>query len=211
MIYEKEFKKYGFDDVVAYSGVDITDQMMDESFQVSESFFADEYQIKDSKIRELVKKTGQICFVIYDKSVKKVIGYSFWLPIKSKVFIDFLENKEMLMFIEEEYCSRFDEPTVNLFQTGEAFVSGYDLDTLHRALEDIIQSKILTLAKKNIKVEYLAIEAVCKYDTEYLAPLMGLSKKINKGNSMFFLGRYSPKTAFARSALSVELMQYYKD
>lgn len=210
MIYEKEFRRYGFDDLVAYSGVDITDKMMDESFKVSAEFFEDEYQIKDSKIRELIKTTGQICFIIYDKSAKKVIGYSFWLPIKSKVFIEFLENKEMLMFIEEEYCSKFDEKTVNLFQAGEAFVTGYDLDNIHRAIEDIIQSKILTLAKKDIKVEYLAIEAVCKYDEEYLVPLMGLTKKINKGNSLFFLGKYSPKTSFARSKLSAELMEYYK-
>lgn len=211
MVYEKEFSQHGFNNIVAYSGVDISDQMMEESFKVSESFFEDEYQIKDSKIRDLIKKTGQICFVIYDKAEKKVIGYSFWLPIKSQVFANFLQNKEMLMFIEEEHCSKFDEPVVNLFQAGEGFVPGYDLDNLHRAVEDIIQNKILQLAKRGVLVEYLAIEAVCKYDKEYLAPLMGLTKNVNKGNSVFYLGKYSPKTFFARSNLSDELKNYYKN
>lgn len=210
MIFEKEFQRYGFDNIVAYSGTDITDKMIEESFKISEAFFDAEYQIKDSQIRELIKHVGQICFMIYDKSKKQVIGYSFWLPIKSKVFIEFLKNKEMLMFIKEDYCAKFNEPTVNLFQTGEAFVAGYDLDNLHRGLEDIIQEKILVLARKGVKVEYIAIEAVCKYDEEYLAPLMGLTKKIKKGNSSFFCDKYSPRTTFARSKVCAELKEYYK-
>lgn len=210
MIFDKEFKRYGFDDIVAYSGVDITDEMLEESFKISESFFDDEFQIKDSKIKEIIKKIGQISFIIYDNSEKRVIGYSFWIPIKSSVFIDFIKKDEMLMFIEEEHCSQFNEATVNLFQAGEAFVTGYDLDNLHRGLEDIIQEKILVLARKGVKVEFIAIEAVCKYDKEYLVKLLGLKKGVKKGNSTFYCDRYSPKTTFARSKVVQELLEYYK-
>ena len=39
MVFEKEFKHYGFESVVAYSGTDITEEMMNESFKVSNDFF----------------------------------------------------------------------------------------------------------------------------------------------------------------------------
>lgn len=210
MIFEKEFKRYGFEDIVAYSASDISDEMLEESFAVSENFFADEFQIKNSKIRQIVKNAGQICFIIVDKSVKKVIGYSFWIPIKSSVFVDFIKKNEMLLFIEEEHCSKFNEATVNLFQAGEAFVMGYDLDNIHKALEDIIQEKILVLARRGVKVEYVAIEAVCKYDEEYLAKLMGLNRGVKKGKSTFFCDKYSPQTMFARSKYANELKEFYK-
>ena len=209
MVFEKEFKRYGFHDIVAYSATDITDDMINQGFEISREFFQDEFQIDNSKIKDLIKTMGQICFVVYDKSQKKVIGYSYWLPIKTTIFAQFIKSNEMLMMIEPEHCSKFDEPTVNLFQVGEAFVSGYDLDNLHRGLEDIIQSKILVLARKGVKIEYVAIEAVCKYDEDYLAKLLGLTSKVKKDKSIFYCGKYSPTTMFARSKYVDELKEYY--
>ena len=211
MIFEKEFIHYGFDDIVAYSGNDITEEMIDESFKVSQDFFEDEFQINESKIKDIIKKVGQICFIIKDKSKNKVIGYSFWVPIKVQVFTEFIKNKKMLMFIEEEHLSKFNEPVVNLFQAGEAFVAGYDLDTLHKALEDIFQSKILVLAQNGVKIGYIAIEAVCKYDEDYLVKQLGLKRKVDKDNSKFYCDKYSPKTTFARSRYAGQLIEYYKD
>ena len=209
MVFEKEFNKHGFENIVAYSGSDITDEMMEQSFNVSEDFFHEEYQINNSKIKDIVKNFGQICFVIVDNSAKKVIGYSFWVPIKAQVFTEFIKSKKMLMFIEEEHCSKFNEPIVNLFQAGEAFVGGYDIDLLHRALEDIIQSKILVLAQKGVKIGYIAIEAVCEYDEKYLVELLGLKRKIQKDNSKLYCDKYSTKTTFARSEISKYLEEFY--
>lgn len=211
MVFEKEFKHYGFESVVAYSGTDITEEMMNESFKVSDDFFHEEYQINESKIKDIVKNVGQICFIIKDESVNKVIGYSFWVPIKEQVFVNFIKANEMLMFIEEEHCSKFNEPVVNLFQAGEAFVGGYDIDLLHKALEDIIQQKILVLAKKGVKIGYVAIEAVCEYDEKYLAKLLGLSKGVKKEKSIFYCDKYSPSKTFARSMYAEYLKEYYKD
>ena len=210
MVFEKEFTRYGFDDIVAYSGTDITDAMMEESFSVSGKFFAAQYQINESKIRDIVKKYGQMCFIIFDKTDKKVIGYSFWVPIKTSVFVEFIKNQEMLMFIEEEHCSGFGEPVVNLFQAGEAFLPGYDLDNLHKALEDIFQSKVLVLAKRGTKIGYVAIEAVCKYDEDYLVANLGIKRKIKKGNSVFYCDYYAPDVVYARSRVVPELLEYYK-
>ncbi|MBP3582235.1 MAG: hypothetical protein J6J33_05750, partial [Clostridia bacterium] len=117
MIFEKEFNNYGFENIVAYSGEDISPKILEESFAVSDNFFAAEYQINKSKIREIIAKYGQMCFIIVDKNDNKVIGYSFWLPIKNSIFVDFMKKEEMLLFIEEEYCTGFNEQVISLFQT----------------------------------------------------------------------------------------------
>ena len=210
MKFEKEFRHYGFESIVAYSANDITEEMMNESFKVSENFFHDEYQINESKIKDIIKNVGQICFIIKDESVNRVIGYSFWIPIKSQIFAEFIESRQMLMFIEEEHCSKFNEPVVNLFQAGEGFVEGYDIDLIHKALEDIIQEKILVLAQKGVKIGYVAIEAVCEYDEKYLVQLLGLETKLKKDKSTFYCGKYSPEKTFARSKYASYLKEYYK-
>lgn len=117
----------------------------------------------------------------------------------------------MLLFIEEEYCSGFNEPVISLFQAGEAFVAGYDIDDLHKALEDIVLHKILVLAKRGTKIGYVAIEAVCKYDRDYLVPLLGLERKIVKGNSVFYCDNYKPDKMFARSKIAKEIQYCYKN
>ena len=79
MIFEKEFNNYGFENIVAYSGEDISPKILEESFAVSDNFFAAEYQINKSKIREVIKKYGQMCFIIVDKNE---IKYIFSMPLK---------------------------------------------------------------------------------------------------------------------------------
>lgn len=210
MIFEKEFKNYGLENFIAYSGVDITDKMIESCFEIDKSFYKKEYSIENSQIKNIIKEFGQICFVIVEKTENKVIGYSYWIPIKSSVFIDFIKKKEMLLNLELSQCSNFNEKTVNLFSAGEAFLRGYDLNNLHKCVEDLFLNKILTLAKKGVKVDYLAIEAVCEYDKVYLAPKLGLKKGEKKGTSLFYCDRYSPKTTYPDSLISKELEEYYK-
>lgn len=210
MVFEREFQRYGINNIVAYSASDITDAMIDDAFKLDESFYKKEYSIENSQIREIVKEFGQICFCLYDKKTKKMMGYSYWIPIKTSVFVDFIKKDEMLLNLNKEHCSNFNEATVNLFSAGEAFFPGYDLDAIHKALEDIFQGKILVLAQRGVKVEYVAVEAVCAYDKEYLVKQLGLKRGTKKPNSQFFCDKYSPKTTYSRSIYKDELLQYYK-
>lgn len=210
MIFEKDFERHGFDTIVAYSSKDIPDNLLEDTFQIGNTFFDAQYQFDRPKLKEVVKSFGNFCFVIYDKAEKKVIGYSFWMPVKTKIFADFLQRKEMLLLMEKEYCSEFTEPVINLFQLGEAFVTGYDLDNIHKALEDIFQGKVLALAKKGTKINYIAIEAVCKYDEEYLVKLLGMTHKLKKDKSTFYCEEYSPNLVYNRSRFVPELKEFYK-
>lgn len=210
MVYEKEFRRYNFDSIVAYSGKDITEKMMDESFGVSDNFFEQRYSIKQSHIKDVVRNFGWMCLIIKDREENRIIGYSFWLPIKKEVFVEFLKEQSMLLNIEEDYCTSFNEKSLDLFQAGEAFVAGYDLDLLHRAIEDIFQEKILKLAQNGTYINSLAIEAVCDYDEKYLVSMLGLKKSVKKDKSIFYVDRYSPKTAYSRSPVAKLLQEYYR-
>lgn len=211
MIFEGAFTSHGFESIVAYSGKDITDEMIDECLKIDELFYDEKYYLNNAELKETVKNFGQMCFVFYDTEVGKVIGYSFWLTVKTKVINSFVKEKRMLLDIKPLYCTKVKEgETVNLFSAGEAFVSGYDLGEMHKSIEDIFQKRILDLAYKNIKVKYIAIEAVCKYDEEYLVKLLGLTNSIKKDKSTFYYGEYSPKTVYSRSKYATELLRYYK-
>ena len=99
----------------------------------------------------------------------------------------------MLLNLKLDYCASFEEPEINLFQEGEAFVLGYDIKGLHSAIKDIVQLKILKLAQRGTKINCIAIESVCKYDEEFFVPSIGLKKKFKKNNSVFYCDKYSPK------------------
>lgn len=210
MIFEKDFRARGFDSLVAYSAKDITDKMIDECYELSNKFFPDEYASDGPEIKDVIREFGNFCLVIYNKENKKLVGFSFWIPIKTAVFNEFLKNKKMLLFIKREYCSSFDEPKINLFSASEAFVAGYDLENIHKALEDIFQGKVLALAKKGTKVSFIAIEAVCKYDEEYLVKQLGMIHKIQKEDSTFYCEPYDPTKVYSRSRFVQELKEYYK-
>ena len=211
MIIENIFEKHGFGDIVAYIGKDISDSMIDECFEIDRNFYDDEYSWETSEIRQIVKKLGHLCFVFYDKADKKVMGYSFWLPVKTKVFNAFIKEKVMLLNIKENYCSDYNESEhVNLFLGGEAFVKGYDLKSFHKAVEDAFQLRILDMANAGIKVKFIAAEVCCDYDEKYLMPKLGLSNKVLKDKSIFYYDEYSPKKVYKDSAYAKKLYEYYK-
>lgn len=210
MIFERELVRYGFSDLCIYTAADITDAMIEDGFKISDSFFGTDYSIRNSPIKDVIKSHGKFCFIVYNKAEKKVIGYSYYIPIKISVFKEFKEKEEMLLSLKDEYCADFSEPKINLFCAGEAFVTGYDLDKIHRALEDIFQWKVLSLAKKGTKIATVSIEAVCKYDEEYLVKLLGLNRSVKKHNSTFYCDQYLPEKVFSRSIYVKDLIEYYK-
>lgn len=206
-----EFENYGFSSIVAYTGKDITEAMIEKCFEIDRDFYEKEFSIEGSEIKEIIAKFGQMCLVLVDKEDNQVIGYSYWIPIKPEIFIDFMKNSELLLNLKVDYCASFEEPEVNLFQEGEAFVMGYDVRSLHRAIRDIVQLKILKLAQRGTKINCIALESVCQYDEEFFVPSIGLEKKFKKNNSIFYCDKYSPKTMFLGSKYSKALLEYYKD
>jgi hypothetical protein len=92
MVIENVFNAHGFDRIVAFTGADITESMIDECLAIDREFYEDEFSWEQSDIKDVVKNFGQFCFVFFDKDDKKVMGYSFWFPIKTQVFFDFIKN-----------------------------------------------------------------------------------------------------------------------
>ena len=68
MVFDKIFEDYDFGDIVAYSGRDIKDEMLDACFEIDKTFYDEEYYWDISEIKKIVKKHGHMCFVFYDKA-----------------------------------------------------------------------------------------------------------------------------------------------
>ena len=99
--------------------------------------------------------------------------------------------------------------TVNLFLGGEAFVTGYNIRDMHKAVEDLFQMRIMDLAHIGVKVKYVAMESCCRYDEEFLLPRLGLTNLVRKDKSKFYFDNYSPKVVYKDSKYAKSLEDIY--
>lgn len=209
MIIENEFRERGFDNIICYSGKDITDSLIARCFKLDKAFYGKQFQWDNLGIETTIKKYNQMCFVFVDKTKGNIVGYSYWFPMKLEIINRYIKDKEVILGIKEEDCSPFNISPVHLFLGGEAFVPGYDLLNLHKVIEDIFQYHVLCLAEKGIKVETICFDAVCKYDEEYLVSRTNLSYKIIKNNCTFYYDKYSPNKMYYESKYCNDLKKYY--
>ena len=209
MIYQNEFKSYGYNDLVCYTGKDITEQMIDECISINKNFYKKEF-VWNNEIKSFVLNYSQMCFVFVDKSNNSVMGYSFWFPLKTKVFNAYIKSNQTLVNFKESYFSSYKESVINLFLAGEAYLVGYDIKVLHNAVEDIFQKRILDLAYNGISVKYIAMESKCNFDEQFLIKQIGLTRFDKKPNSVFYYGDYSPYIIYNESKFADNLKQYYQ-
>lgn len=209
MIIENEFKKYGLDNVICLSGKDITKDLIQRCFNLDAVFYNNEFLWDNTGIADVILEYSQMCFIFLDSERKNIVGYNYWFPIKSEILSTFAQVGKALLNIKKDYCSGYNTSPVNLFSGGEAYVPGYDLFRLHRAVEDVFQYHVLCLAQKGIKVDKICIDAACEFDKEFLVPKLGLVDKIQKDNCMYYYGKYNPKTTYKESIYCNELMKYY--
>lgn len=210
MIIENEFRENGLDNIICYSGKDITDDFIKRCFNLDKAFYGKQFQWDTLGIENTIKKYNQMCFVFVDKERGNIVGYSYWFPLKLDVLNNYIKNKETLLGISEEDCSPFSVSPVHLFLGGEAFVPGYDLLTLHRVIEDIFQYHILCLAEKGIKVGTISFDAVCKYDEDYLVKRTNLKNCVQKNDCNFYYDKYYPDTVYNQSKYCNELKKFYQ-
>lgn len=210
MIIENEFVDVGIDNVVSYSGKDITPELIERCFKLDGAFYKKEFLWENTDIKNTILNNNQMCFIFIDKNRGNIVGYSYWFPIKKEILQKFKEEKTILLDIKNEYCSGFNNSPLDLFLGGEAFVPGYDLFNLHKAVENIFQYHILHLAKKGVKVRTLSFDSVCQYDEEFLVSRMHLKNCVPKKDCSFCYGKYDPKIVYNESKYCVDLMKYYE-
>ena len=209
MIYDKEFKEYGYTDVVAYSGKNITEEMLDECMILEKNFYPEGFSQDPKNLKNCVMKYGQMCFVFKDIVKNVIVGYSFWFPTKTKVFNAFIKSNKTLIEFEESFFSSYSDKVINLFLGSEAYITGYDIKKLHEAVEDIFSRRILDLAYKGTKVKYIAIESCCKFEEQYIVKLLGLTQKVKKERTTFYFDEYSPEKVYNSSKYASGIKQYY--
>ena len=211
MIIKNIFEEHGFDNVVSYSGKDLSLDLIKRCLNLDKVFYKKDFYWDTFNIEKVLLQRNELCFVFIDSISQNIVGYSYWLPIKTEILEEFKQNKKALLEIKPEYCTDFKQPKVNLFLGGEAFVPGYDLLNLHKAIEDIFQIHILHLAENNVLIDTICFDAVCAYDKDYLVPLTGLRNKSEKENCDFYYDTYSPNRVYKESIYAKELKKYYKE
>ncbi len=209
MIFDKEFKEYGYTDLIAYSGKDITEEMLDDCMKLEKDFYAEEYTQDSENLKTCVLNHNQMCFIFKDIVKNVIVGYSFWFPIKTKVFNAFIKSKYSLLKFEENYFSNYKDKVINLFLASEAYITGYDIKRLHEAVEDIFSRRVLDLAYKGTKIKYIALESCCRFEEEYIVKLLGLTQKVQKERTVFFFDEYSPEKVYLSSKYASGIKQYY--
>lgn len=209
MVFEKEFAEYGYTDLVAYNGKDITNKMIDACLKIENKFYGTDKSIDSNNIKNIILETNQMCFIIVDKVRHSIVGYSFWFPVKTSIFNDFIKNKTTLLSFSDDYFSNFKAPFINLFLASEAFVLGYNIKKLHEPLQDIISKRILDLAFIGTRIKYVAIESRGDFTKSYLTKKMGLTENINKDKSTFYFGKYNPITCYKSSKYADDIRNYY--
>lgn len=209
MIIKDIFQSHGFNNITAFSGSDISDDLIKRCLNLDKVFYEDEFLFGSFDITQTIKQNSQMCFILLDDEKQTIVGYTYWLPVKDNILTQYMDNKKILLEVLPEYCTGFKTSPINLFNIGEAFVPGYDLLTLHKALEDLFQYHILCLAQMNIKISTICFDAVNKYDEKYLVARTGLRYYEQKENCKFYFDSYDPRRVFKESPYSQELMNYY--
>ncbi len=211
MIFDNEFEDYGYTDIVAYSGKDITEEMVDDCMKICNEFYSKEFA-RTENLKTMVLSNLQMCFVFFDKVKDVVIGYSFWLPIKTKVFNTYIKSGKPLLEFDDGFMFNYkQDKLINLFLASEAYILGYDIKILHEAISDVITKRILDLAYHGIKVKYIAMEACSKFDLQFLANQIGFTSSFKKPTTTFFFNEFSPETIYKNSKFSDELIPFYKE
>lgn len=209
MIFEKEFKEYGYTDIIAYSGKDITEEMLSECMNIEKNFYTKEYTQDVENLKNCVLNHSQMCFIFKDIVKNVIVGYSFWFPVKTKVFNAFIKSKHSLLKFEENYFSSYNDKFINLFLASEAYITGYDIKKLHEAVEDVFSRRVLDLAYKGTKIKYIAMESCCNFEEKYIVRLLGLTQKVKKEKTYFFFDEYSPEKVYLSSKYASGIRQYY--
>ena len=209
MIIKDLFQNNGFNNITAYSGKDIDDELINRCLKLDGVFYDDQFLWKDFNIADTIKQYSQMCFILVNDEKNTIVGYSYWFPIKSEILNQYIKEKKILLNIEPQFCTGYNVPNINLHCAGEAFVPGYDLLNLHKVLEDLFQYHILCLAQKGTKVSTLSVDSVCAYDEQYLVKRSGLKYCEEKNDCKFFYDKYDPRLIFSESIYCQELLKYY--
>ncbi len=212
MIYKETFDKRDYEGLIACSGEDITDQMIDACFELDDQFFHSEFIWDRSVVRKWLKKENRLCFVIVDTTKQKVIGYTFLFPVSSELKQKY-ENKEItyLDMLEDDVLAMESGFSYNLLYASEAFYPGYGINELHQIVNEIMVRAIGNLARKdNIAIKGIMFDAVCLYDEKASKMLqLELVGKTKTGTDLYY-ANFVPEKIFHKLYISEKLKYVYE-
>ncbi len=212
MIYKETFDKRDYEGIIACSGEDITDAMIDACFELDDQFFHDEYIYNRDIVRKWIKKENRLCFVVIDTIKKKLVGYTFLFPISVNLLKSYA-NKELTYkdMTEDDVLKMESGYSYNILYASEAFYPQYGINQLHQIVNEVMVRAIGNLAKKeNIAIKGIMFDAVCLYDEKASKMLQLEFVGKTKADTDLYYGKFVPEKIFHKLYISEKLKYVYE-
>lgn len=211
MINTKIAESKGFHNCVYYSGKDITEEMLDECFNLDNNFFQEKYLYNKQKVKAWLLEYNDMCGILYDTKSEKVIAYCFYLFISDEALELFKSNKISYFTLGKSLLAQpKNNDKLNLFCLSDACEEHWSLVKIHKLLNECFVFNLYKLAEtQDIMVKNICIDVVCEYDNILVNQFKIENKVQTMHNSIFHYGEFDPRKVWNYCYYSDYLINEY--
>lgn len=159
--------KYGFDDIAVIYGYDVNTELMDGCIKEIDSEFYSGATTDPEAIKSWVFEHPQFCFVLEEKSTKKVVGYMYCFPMTEEATLGFLKGERTFKELTLDDMDPFvGEGLYNLYIASLAVKEKYHDMDVRRMLFECFLNQAISLAKEDMYINYIFMEIAGDYEYE---------------------------------------------
>lgn len=212
MISSKFTETKGYYGYAYYSGEDITDQMIEQCFELDRSFFKEEFLYNVDRVRRWLKNHREMCSVLYSEENNEVIAYCFYLFISDEALQLYKQNKLSYFTMGESlFVSPKRGDRLNLFCLSDACKPGWDFVQTHRIMNEYNVLNLCKMARDlDVLVKNVCIDSVCEYEETLVKQFHISNNTKTNHNTKFYWGKFDPTQTWTYCVYSSTLIELYK-
>ena len=137
--------------IICFSGEHITESMLNNCFAIDDLYFNSQYIYDRRKIKQIIIRNNELCFVFYDLEKNKVVGYNFILLLKQSSFKKYLGNEISYFTLGLiDVCNKQKNTNnASLFYLSTAYEPNSDIMQLLSVCQNCITDELIKLKHKN--------------------------------------------------------------
>ena len=188
-------------DVICFTGEDISDKMIDQCFDIDAGFFEEKYLYDHGNVKKWVKKYSDFCFVFFDLRLNKVIGYNFLLLLDMPALESYLRGEISYFTIGiNQFAYGRKNCEGALFYLSSAFSPNVNISLMMSMTQNAITDLLIEYKlRDNITVKKYFLDAVCDFDEKYSAAIKLKLFKNTAYNSKLYVADFNAKTFFPKA------------
>ena len=197
--------------VICFQGKDISENLIQQCFDLDKNFFEYNYLYESSKMKSLILAHNELCFVFFDIETNKVIGYNFLLLLKKDAFDLYKDSKiSYFTFGERDVVNLEKDKEAVLFYLSTAFYINENVyDLLSLSQNCLYYFLTILFQKYKLKVTDVLFDAVNELDLKYINVLKMNYYKKTPYNSKIYIKEFFPKKFYPYAIFSDRLEQMY--